>query len=448
MGDGGIYGIQAHGLADPSGGMEPPAPQQPGSSRAGAYLRNVGVLVAGTAVAQAIPLAASPLLTRLFGPEDFGLVGLFLAISTVAAVISTGRYELAISLPAEDAKAASLAAVSAGCCLLTSVVSLAGVAAAGPWLARAAGAERLVPWLFLLPLSILASGSAAIYQMWQNRRRRYGAMAAARVQQAAAITAGNVGAGLAHAAGGMIPGTVLGQVLAAVPLWLSGWRDIRHQLRGQSTHSLLAVAHAFRSHPLHLVPSHLIGAIALQAPLVIMSSGYSIATAGMYALAHRVVTIPTLMIANAIGDVYRQEIAASYQATGRFEAIFRKTLVRTASLAILPAALIFLLAPQAFSVVFGPEWRVAGDYARILTVGGFFQFVLTPLDKGALVVGATRYLFWWHTARLAMLGGLFWAVLTLPIDVVTALWALTAIRVVLYVADAVIGYRFARGSGE
>lgn len=425
--------------------MEQPASEQQSGRRARAYVRDVGVLVAGTAVAQAIPLVASPILTRLFGPEDFGLAGVFLAISTVLTVVSTGRYELAISLPSEQGKAAGLAALAGGCCLLTSAATLVVVACAGSWLAQVAGAERLAPWLLLLPLSILASGSAAIYQMWQNRRQRYGAMAAARVQQAVAITAGNLGAGLAQAAEGMIPGTVLGQSLAGLGMWLGGWREIRRQLVGQGAKSLLALARDFRSHPLHLVPSHLIGAIALQAPLVIMSSGYSIATAGMYALAHRVVTLPTLMIANAIGDVYRQEVAAAYQASGRFDDLFRKTLTRTAALAIVPAAAVFILAPQVFAVVFGPEWRVAGEYARILVVGGFFQFVLTPLDKGALVVGATRYIFWWHTVRLLMLGGLLWAVLTLRIDVIIALWLLTGIRVVLYVVDAVIGYRFARG---
>jgi len=71
--------------------MEPTAQQEPPSPRAGGYFRDVGVLVTGTAVAQAIPLAASPILTRLFGPEDFGLVGVFLAIATVLAVVSTGR---------------------------------------------------------------------------------------------------------------------------------------------------------------------------------------------------------------------------------------------------------------------------------------------------------------------------------------------------------------------
>jgi len=425
--------------------MEPPESQRLDKRHPRGYLRNVSTLVIGTAVAQAITLAASPILTRLFGPEDFGLVGVFLAISTVLAVVSTGRYELAISLPAEEDKAAGLAALAAGCCLLTSLATLLLVAFAGPQIARATGAERLAPWLLLLPFSLLASSSAAIYQMWQGRRRRYGAMAAARVQQAAAVTAGNVGAGFTHAAGGMIPGTVLGQAAAAVPLWVGGWRDIRQHIAGRGLSSLLALAYRYRSHPLHLVPSHLIGTVALQAPLLIMSSGYSLPTAGMYALAHRVVTLPTLMIANAIGDVYRQGGAAAYQATGRFDDLFRATLLRTATLAILPAATVFAFAPSVFAVVFGPEWRVAGDYARILVVGGFFQFVFTPLDKGALVVGATRYIFWWHTTRLVMLGGLLWAVLALRIDVITALWLLTAIRVVLYVADAAIGYRFARG---
>ena len=39
-----------------------------------AFARGVSVLVGGTAGAQLLTILAAPLLTRLYGPEDFGLV--------------------------------------------------------------------------------------------------------------------------------------------------------------------------------------------------------------------------------------------------------------------------------------------------------------------------------------------------------------------------------------
>ena len=38
-----------------------------------AYARNVITLMTGTSIAQAIPIAVSPILTRIYSPEQFGL---------------------------------------------------------------------------------------------------------------------------------------------------------------------------------------------------------------------------------------------------------------------------------------------------------------------------------------------------------------------------------------
>jgi len=40
----------------------------------GEFSKNVLTLMTGTTIAQAIPVAISPILTRLYTPEDFGVV--------------------------------------------------------------------------------------------------------------------------------------------------------------------------------------------------------------------------------------------------------------------------------------------------------------------------------------------------------------------------------------
>jgi O-antigen/teichoic acid export membrane protein len=54
------------------------------------FARNVAVLVGGTAVGQAIVVLASPILTRLYTPEDFGVLAVYASLlgilSTVAAL--------------------------------------------------------------------------------------------------------------------------------------------------------------------------------------------------------------------------------------------------------------------------------------------------------------------------------------------------------------------------
>ena len=44
------------------------------------FSRNVLTLMTGTTIAQAIPIAISPILTRIYTPEDFGVFALFIGV--------------------------------------------------------------------------------------------------------------------------------------------------------------------------------------------------------------------------------------------------------------------------------------------------------------------------------------------------------------------------------
>ena len=66
------------------------------------FNRNILTLMTGTTIAQAIPIAISPILTRIYTPEDFGIFAIFLAITLIIGSIANGRYELAIMIPKKD----------------------------------------------------------------------------------------------------------------------------------------------------------------------------------------------------------------------------------------------------------------------------------------------------------------------------------------------------------
>ena len=61
-------------------------------------LRATLTLMAGGALAQALPLLLGPLLTRLYSPTQFGLYHLFAAVAANVAVVACARYEHALPL--------------------------------------------------------------------------------------------------------------------------------------------------------------------------------------------------------------------------------------------------------------------------------------------------------------------------------------------------------------
>src|SRR5688500_14561464 len=78
----------------------------------GEFSKNVLTLLMGTGIAQIIPIAMAPVISRIYSPEDVGVFTVFLSISTIFSVIATARYELAIILPKSDEDAFTIVFLS------------------------------------------------------------------------------------------------------------------------------------------------------------------------------------------------------------------------------------------------------------------------------------------------------------------------------------------------
>ena len=60
------------------------------------FVKHVLTLISGTSVAQFIPIAISPILTRIYTPEDFSVLGIYISIAIILSEITTGKFELAV----------------------------------------------------------------------------------------------------------------------------------------------------------------------------------------------------------------------------------------------------------------------------------------------------------------------------------------------------------------
>lgn len=410
------------------------------------FARNVITLMTGTSIAQAIPIAISPILTRMYSPEDFGLLAIYMSCVAILSVVATGKYELAIALPVSDIDAANIGVLALKICAAVSCLLTIPIFMFGNSIAQILGNRDIASWLYLLPLSVFSVASFNTFQFWCNRNSDYRAMSANRIQNAGLSAGASVGFGVAKVHAGQIIGTLLGQFLAVGWIARKIWKQDRKVFAGTNVTTQLKLARDYAAHPKHVAPSQLLGVIATQIPNWIVSHFYSLNGLGFFSLAYRLVSLPTGLIASAIGDVYRQKIAVAYQEHGEFRQIFLKTLRTTSILAIFPFGIMYVVAPSLFAFVFGESWRIAGDYARILVVASFFQFVFTPVDKGGVVVGATKYIFFWHVARLTMFLLLAVSVKYLHLEIVTMLWAFVAINTTLYITEGVVGYFLSKGA--
>ena len=181
----------------------------------GSFISHVATLVTGTAISQAITFGAMLVLTRLFAPDAFGLLAVFMTIVSLFSVLGGARYELAIMLPEEDRVAANVfhaaTLVLIGICLLALCWSLHFFHAR---LAAILGEPLVESWLWAIPAVLFVSGFYQVLGYWCGRMKRFRHVAVSRIAQSVGTVAMQIALFLAHANGGvaLIGGWIFGQI--------------------------------------------------------------------------------------------------------------------------------------------------------------------------------------------------------------------------------------------
>ena len=75
-------------------------------------LKNVLILTSGATVGYLIILLTSPILTRLYSPEEFGVLALYISVVGVLTPLITLKYELAIPLAPNERAAIAIVLLS------------------------------------------------------------------------------------------------------------------------------------------------------------------------------------------------------------------------------------------------------------------------------------------------------------------------------------------------
>jgi O-antigen/teichoic acid export membrane protein len=417
------------------------------------FARHAMTLGSGNALAQVIVLGASPVIAHLYSPAAFGLFAAYLAMQHLLAAASTGQYEAALMLPRHNRQAA--------CLLLFILMLCPGIALGfgvllvlfGDGIAELMGLPQLATWFWALPVSIMMAGWYQSLRFWAIRREAFSDVAYN------AVTRATAGATLACLMGIWPPfpgapesGLILAQIGAdgfgnvlltcrvrerdeALFAW-PGWRR------------LLATARRWRALALSLAAGQGVAKCYGNLPVLAVGALFGPAAAGYYALAERFAVLPAQLVANAVGDVYRQRATVEYHRHGRFDGLMRRTLGATTMIALVPFALGILLAPSLFAWLFGEIWREAGLLTQILMVGSFVSFATTPVDKAAVIFQRIRYIFLWHAARLMLKLGAVGMTALMGLSLTTLLWLIVLVRVGLYCVDLAYCYWLAKGTDK
>lgn len=394
-------------------------------------VRDVATVAGGTAAAQLVTLAAAPLLTRLYGPEVYGLQGVFASLVGVLAVAAALGFPLAIVLPARDAEARALARLSLSLAVVATGLFALLLALAGAPLLSLLGAGALLPLAGLLPLGVLATVATAVFTQWLARRGAWRFSARWTLGSALLVNGGKVGLGLVQpCALSLIGAQVGGQLLAlaaAAALW---WR--REPRPDAPALSMREAASRHRDFARYRTPQNLINALSQSLPLLLLSAGAGPAAAGQYAVAMAVLAVPVALIAGAMQQVFYPRVAEAVRRGEDVRALLWRTTRALALASALPFLLLVLAAPGLFAVVFGADWREGGEYARWLAAWMWLQCVNVPAVAAVPSLGLQRGLLVYEVMSTAAKAVALWVGLSVLGDDVAAVALFAGAGVLAY----------------
>lgn len=360
------------------------------------FIAPVATVSGGTAVAQLILLAATPLITRVYGPAEFGGFGVFLSIVMLIGAVGALGYDRAIPLPEDDRDAmaallVALLAAFAGALLITSIVLVIPFAA--PFLAKDWPEAEL---LWLIPIAVFVQAATLSLQYWFIRRKKYRPLPVSRMATNGGVVVGQLLLGLAAATAldlalGQVFGLLLGLGLliyfcrSSIPI---------HELAAARTRVRSAAARYLRF-PLFVLPALFLNRGAFYVPTILVGALYGIEAAGLFALSQRLVGAPVELMKQGVSQVLYGE--SSERARNdpldlrrQFQALTRVLLILGTAVGIgVAVGAEFLIVP-----ILGAEWEGATRFLQAMALLTPFRAAYASTCQFNAIERQDLYLTW------------------------------------------------------
>ncbi|WP_258645036.1 lipopolysaccharide biosynthesis protein [Vibrio alginolyticus] len=365
------------------------------------FNRHLITLLSGTIIGQAIPVAITPILTRLYTPEDLGLLAIFVGITLTIGSIANARYELAIMLPKKDEDAYNVAGLCLIIAITISLTTLLIVWLFNEKIELLLGNKSIGLWLYLIPLVIFSTGIYNTLNYLNTRKSLYKPIARSKITQSTSMCATQLSLSYyASSFNGLIVGQVVGSLLSNISLFKSVRRD--YSCYKLNLLKVRALGKRYKKFPQFSMWAILANNLAIHLNNMLISVFYSVGTLGFYALAQRILGLPSTLVGNSIGQVYFQQATEEKKKTGQAWSTYRATFIKLFIMSLAFFLPLFFIIEDIFRVAFGDNWVIAGTYAKILIPFFAVRFIASALSNTNNIFEKQHIALIWQIALLLL----------------------------------------------
>ncbi|MDG2383983.1 MAG: oligosaccharide flippase family protein [Pirellulaceae bacterium] len=348
------------------------------------FLGRVAAVATGNVIAQACAFLAFPLLARIYTPSEFGILGVYLAVVGVLQVFGTFRFDDAVIVADHDDDSERLASLALRIAL---TISTGLTVACLIYLWLSVIHPSFVPrpidsaMLLAIPLGIAVDSIFLVFRAVSVRLTKFKAVSVALVVSTVSkvviqVVAGWFGVG----AIGLIGGHILGFMLGGATMVIAEPATFNYIVRAWKTSSkgMWQLAREFRDFGTYDTLNALLNSLSRNLPYFLLTTFFGLSVAGAFTMAVRLVMTPLNLISQSLRHVVLQRMSGMSRNGEDLLAFVRQQTLILAGAMLVVFVLFFLATPLVVAFVLGPEWELAGQYARWLIFWGACMVLNVP----------------------------------------------------------------------
>ncbi len=344
--------------------------------------KNMLVVGGGGFLAQLIQVASTPIITRIYSPEDYATWAILISVIAIFSATATLRFELAIVLPDTKELASSVFLLSLITSFVSAIVSIPIIYLAGPTLVGIKETDIIWQWTWSIPILVFVSGLYQACTYWFIREKSFKTIAFLGIWLTFVTSLTQVTYGLVYEADsqGLILGTLLGQSCIGVAgAYLIVRRDGWLILKRFTIPDLFNSFRVFSTYPKYMTPYTVMGVLRERLTIFFFNSFGTSFEVGKYAFSARIANLPVNLVSNGVRPILYQ--SASNEPSKATEDLIVKVLNFIVSFSIPIWILVLFESETIFAFVFGEDWRDAGVYGALLSIPAMILLVSNWMDR-------------------------------------------------------------------
>ncbi len=345
------------------------------------FTKNTFVLVLGTVIAQLIPLAIHPFLRRIYSPEAFGALAVFLSLFSMVTIVSAFRYEVTIVLPKNSIEAANILGLTFFLSLGFNLLILISLLLFKDEIVALIGLpDEYANYIYFLPITSFLYSMYQSINYWLIRKKAFKSSSVNKVVRRSVEGVIQLVLGLFKFPGGLFVGDLFGNFSNVV----SGVFQSSKNAFSTKLLSKRKMVYAMKKHSdypkYNFVPTLLSNAASLL-PFLFINKIFSTEVVGYLDLSRMVLSIPLIFISATIAQVLYQQITEKSHNSQSIKKDLLNILYLLLGIIALEAIVLFLFGNSLFQFIFGDNYLISSYFSKVLIVSFSMNFIYSTFSS-------------------------------------------------------------------